>query len=333
MKAIALCTNVTELDYHGGFRDPAICKKYPGSGWAPYLHKYASQLGIEVVSGSDAVHAVGSGMAKIQDLQVIQEELNSNAKWLIQKGADPSLLFCFESPIFASKFYDELPAIKHKFKRQMLFGHWEGTDKVYFPSYDQNDIQTPLEWGQRHEIVAVLSSKHYSSIAPQNMQSPSFKYAIDHQLHDARYRALGELHNQHVLKVYGRGWPDGFADPVDDKIEAMKLYKYALCMENGSYPGYITEKVIDCFVAGVVPIYAGAPDWEDYLPITAVAICDRDTNWQAWPNFKRLLDGSGQRMIHDAQKFLRSPEGQRHSYQGFAKNVLSILGHDVSLLS
>ncbi len=31
-------------------------------------------------------------------------------------------------------------------------------------------------------------------------------------------------------------------------------------------PGYITEKIFDCFFAGTIPIYLGAPDIEKYIP-------------------------------------------------------------------
>ncbi len=31
-------------------------------------------------------------------------------------------------------------------------------------------------------------------------------------------------------------------------------------------PGYITEKILDCFTSGIVPIYAGAPNVKQYIP-------------------------------------------------------------------
>ena len=31
-------------------------------------------------------------------------------------------------------------------------------------------------------------------------------------------------------------------------------------------PGYITEKIFDCFFAGCVPVYLGAPNVADYIP-------------------------------------------------------------------
>jgi len=31
-------------------------------------------------------------------------------------------------------------------------------------------------------------------------------------------------------------------------------------------PGYITDKIFDCFFVGTIPIYLGAPDIAEYIP-------------------------------------------------------------------
>lgn len=46
--------------------------------------------------------------------------------------------------------------------------------------------------------------------------------------------------------------------PVPDKIEFMRTYKFCITYENSSYPGYVTEKIMDCFIAGCIPIYWGS---------------------------------------------------------------------------
>lgn len=44
-----------------------------------------------------------------------------------------------------------------------------------------------------------------------------------------------------------------------EKIELESGYKFSLAIENGLYPGYITEKVFSGTLAGAVPIYWGNP--------------------------------------------------------------------------
>lgn len=51
----------------------------------------------------------------------------------------------------------------------------------------------------------------------------------------------------------------------EDKIRTLADYRFCLCFENAIAPGYITEKIFDCFKARCVPIYWGAPNVEHYI--------------------------------------------------------------------
>ncbi|MFC1551707.1 glycosyltransferase family 10 domain-containing protein [Candidatus Latescibacterota bacterium] len=54
---------------------------------------------------------------------------------------------------------------------------------------------------------------------------------------------------------------------VKSKREIMQKYKFAICYENArDIIGYITEKIFDCFFAGCVPVYWGAPNVSDFIP-------------------------------------------------------------------
>jgi hypothetical protein len=55
--------------------------------------------------------------------------------------------------------------------------------------------------------------------------------------------------------VFGRGYK-----PLDNKIEGLKDFRYSIVIENCKTDYYFTEKLIDCFVTGTVPIYWGCPD-------------------------------------------------------------------------
>lgn len=43
------------------------------------------------------------------------------------------------------------------------------------------------------------------------------------------------------------------------KFEFMRSYKFNLCYENGSYPGYVTEKLFHALYMNTIPIYWGSP--------------------------------------------------------------------------
>jgi alpha(1,3/1,4) fucosyltransferase len=54
---------------------------------------------------------------------------------------------------------------------------------------------------------------------------------------------------------------------VPNKIDFMRPYKFCLAYENSSYPGYVTEKLMDCFIANCIPIYWGSPTLhQDFNP-------------------------------------------------------------------
>jgi hypothetical protein len=52
------------------------------------------------------------------------------------------------------------------------------------------------------------------------------------------------------------GWTP--ADVVE-KVKFMSNYRFNLCFENSSYPGYCTEKLFEALCAKTVPIYWGSP--------------------------------------------------------------------------
>lgn len=65
----------------------------------------------------------------------------------------------------------------------------------------------------------------------------------------------------------------GIPKGVADKLSFLKDYKFSLAIENVSHEGYCTEKLIESFAAGTVPIYWGAPDIAEYFNPKAFINC------------------------------------------------------------
>ena len=57
----------------------------------------------------------------------------------------------------------------------------------------------------------------------------------------------------------GGKWCNSVGGPVPDKIKFQSEYKFCLCAENTYAPGYTTEKLLEAFASGCVPIYYGDP--------------------------------------------------------------------------
>ena len=73
------------------------------------------------------------------------------------------------------------------------------------------------------------------------------------------------------FNFYGIFWPENkyknYKGHIKTKLDVLKQYKFSFCFENTqNTPGYITEKIFDCFQAGCIPIYLGAKNIEQYIP-------------------------------------------------------------------
>jgi len=62
------------------------------------------------------------------------------------------------------------------------------------------------------------------------------------------------------LDLYGRGFNE-----IADKEEGLCDYMFSVAIENGEYETYFTEKLLDCFATGTIPVYLGAPDIGDHF--------------------------------------------------------------------
>src|SRR5262249_50043473 len=82
-------------------------------------------------------------------------------------------------------------------------------------------------------------------------------------------RIVGEL-----WQVKQRYWPDplyatmgGAAKgPARSKSKTGAQYRVSLCFGDSILKGWLPEKIFDCFFAGTVPVYWGAPDVLDWIP-------------------------------------------------------------------
>jgi hypothetical protein len=57
---------------------------------------------------------------------------------------------------------------------------------------------------------------------------------------------------------------------IAGKIEALKEYRFSVSMENGIYPNYYSEKILDCFLTGTIPIYWGCPNISDFFDMDGI---------------------------------------------------------------
>jgi hypothetical protein len=57
----------------------------------------------------------------------------------------------------------------------------------------------------------------------------------------------------------------GTGKKLEMKSEALNDYRFSIEVENSFLPNYFTEKLLDCFATGTIPIYWGCPNVNDYF--------------------------------------------------------------------
>ena len=62
--------------------------------------------------------------------------------------------------------------------------------------------------------------------------------------------------------VYGNGYCF-----IENKIQALKDYRFSVVIENNICDDYFTEKLMDCIVTGTIPIYYGTDNIKNYFNI------------------------------------------------------------------
>lgn len=72
------------------------------------------------------------------------------------------------------------------------------------------------------------------------------------------------------LSLFGRG----SANPIEKKEEALIDYRYSIVIENTKQPNYFTEKLLDCFATGTIPVYYGCPNIKDYFNTEGIITFD-----------------------------------------------------------
>ena len=131
-----------------------------------------------------------------------------------------------------------------------------------------NVVNSPIEeipsidFHQKDFLTSIFSYKHSNS---------------SNELYTEREKAIKffALKKDVVSTLYGMGWErckdvyiqSIYRGSIDNKIEVLKNYKFSICYENTRESnGYISEKIFDCFRAGVVPIYYGTDNISDTIP-------------------------------------------------------------------
>lgn len=76
---------------------------------------------------------------------------------------------------------------------------------------------------------------------------------------------------------------------VEHKLNFLKTRKFNIAFENGSHPGYVTEKILNAFYANTIPIYWGSPTVLFDFNTKAFINCHEYRNFdEVWDRIREL---------------------------------------------
>ncbi|MCK4735416.1 MAG: hypothetical protein KAT65_23385 [Methanophagales archaeon] len=156
-------------------------------------------------------------------------------------------------------------------------------------------------------------------------------YGIGWDKHYFKFKgSLSMLNRFDVLTKLLKPKYPSYKGTVKSKREVLQKYKFAICYENArDIPGYITEKIFDCFFAGCVPVYWGAPNVTEHIP--ADTFIDRrnfNTYAELYSYLKNMPDKEYMGYLGAIKDFIESDKIYPFSAECFADTLITEITRD-----
>ena len=235
-----------------------------------------------------------------------------------------------EPPLIDSKIYEKLDYISALFKRVYLYNpipEIKNAQRAFIPIPYNKVIDEFWENELRLDKYVIISGNH----------APFFK---SNELYSKRIDCINYFANSNSLDLFGRNWDvtlnrrtlwwkyllsypsiiKVYKGLTDNKHRTLSSYKYSICFENSKMKGYITEKIFDCFYAGTVPIYYGAPDISDFIDPNSYIDYK---NFSGLTQLKRYVDSlSNNQYLDMKEKGRNFIEKQSSKHYDFLQNAI-----------
>jgi hypothetical protein len=278
---------------------------------------------------------------------------------LVAAGARPSILTTLEPPVIAWQLYTYLRRISARFAHAFLFGGAGPRvapgctfHQLYFPQVrDPRAVAWPA-WSERRFLVSISANKAMvrslrrwfdrpRAVSLKRELASRMYPPVGRDLYLERLRAVENFAGRADFDLFGMGWERQhpavparlhravqrvYRGPSSEKLVTLARYRFALCFENSRFPGYVSEKIFDCFFTGTVPVYLGAPDIERYVPRECFIDMQAFSSYGELELFLDSLDeASARRYVEAAAEFVRSPRYECFTQQHFAREMVDAL--------
>lgn len=119
-----------------------------------------------------------------------------------------------------------------------------------YPLWLRRDDELNKMMESKHlNVTDTMAEREFCSFVVSNSDADVFRDKLFETLLGYKSVDSGGRYRNNI------GMPNG----VEDKLVFQSKHKFSIACENASYPGYTTEKIMEAFAAGTVPIYWGDP--------------------------------------------------------------------------
>jgi hypothetical protein len=145
-----------------------------------------------------------------------------------------------EPPAICPTPYNWIKENHNKYEYVLTFSEellLKGSNFLYYPF--GNTLLNEDEWNlyefDKNKLISmVMSNKNFT------------------EGHNLRHKIKNNLNTN--VDLFG----SGINGQYSPKIDSCKNYRFQIVIENSKYEYYFTEKILDCFLTGVIPIYWGS---------------------------------------------------------------------------
>ncbi len=225
-----------------------------------------------------------------QENYIITKALRKNYEVQIVKE-DEYADYVFCSCYGMKHLYEPASCIKIFYTPEYIFPDFNLYDYAlgfdYFEFGDRY-MRLPIYYGTvpQQKKTPLVDIKH---ILPLNFdlrkEKPKFcSFVVSNGYGSPLRKKMFELLSAYKKVDSGGKFLNNIGGPCADKLEFTKPYKFSICFENSSMPGYVTEKITEAFAARQIPIYWGDPKiTETFNPNSFIRVMD-------YPNLEAVVE-------------------------------------------
>lgn len=207
-----------------------------------------------------------------------------------------------------------------------------------FENYTTNPY-ADIPFAQKKLICAVSMNRwSYMPQSTYGFRKSAYAWFCKHQPN--QFDLFGKCWNEPVIfyqKWFGHPTFSCYRGPISgpwsNKLDKMAHYKFALCFENNANaPGYISEKIRDCFCSRCVPIYYGSAGVEKHIPRECFIDMHDFKSFAALNDFiVNMPESEHQKYIDAINRFIVSPQAKYFSAKNFTDIIVKgILGDAIT---